>query len=171
MNQRDHGDEVDVFGNPKTEDEMTDWLHQNSSLAPETPNERTWRLSKTPVLGQPPGYGNLDRAIHNSPPPLDDVGGCDPLDFDEFDPDRLDPTKELLKTRGHTHGKFSDNAYIAQHLRGFWREQEGWGPLTVEQHEALDYMAGKISRILSGDGSFPDHWQDIAGYAMLAITD
>jgi hypothetical protein len=28
----------------------------------------------------------IDRAVHNSPAPLDDVGGCDPNDFDEEDP-------------------------------------------------------------------------------------
>jgi len=36
---------------------------------------------------EPLKIGTLDRAIHNSPPPLDDVGGCDPLDFDEEDMD------------------------------------------------------------------------------------
>ena len=30
----------------------------------------------------------IDRAVHNSPPPLDDVGGCEETDFDEKDPTR-----------------------------------------------------------------------------------
>lgn len=30
----------------------------------------------------------IDRAVHNSPPPLDDVGGVDPNDFDPKDPNR-----------------------------------------------------------------------------------
>jgi len=30
----------------------------------------------------------IDRAVHNSPPPLDDVGGCEATDFDENDPTR-----------------------------------------------------------------------------------
>ena len=28
----------------------------------------------------------IDRAVHNSPPPLDDVAGCAAVDFDERDP-------------------------------------------------------------------------------------
>lgn len=34
--------------------------------------------------------------------------------------------------------------------------------------EALDMMACKISRILSGQSGFEDHWADIEGYARLA---
>ena len=37
-----------------------------------------------------------------------------------------------------------------------------------EQIEALDMIALKLSRILSGQANFRDHWDDIAGYAKLA---
>jgi hypothetical protein len=33
--------------------------------------------------------------------------------------------------------------------------------------EALDMIALKLSRILSGQANFKDHWDDIAGYAKL----
>jgi hypothetical protein len=36
------------------------------------------------------------------------------------------------------------------------------------QREALDYIAGKLARILSGQPGYADHWDDIAGYAKLA---
>lgn len=39
--------------------------------------------------------------------------------------------------------------------------------MTATQMEALDLMATKQSRIVSGDPTFADHWDDIAGYARL----
>jgi hypothetical protein len=38
-----------------------------------------------------------------------------------------------------------------------------------EHREALDHMAGKFSRILSGQSRYGDHWKDVAGYATLAL--
>jgi hypothetical protein len=35
--------------------------------------------------------------------------------------------------------------------------------------EALDMMASKIARIVSGDHQFKDHWIDIVGYATLVV--
>ena len=81
-------------------------------------------------------------------------------------------TAELLDTRAKTHGSFADNARIAQRLRAFWRsEADGWMDMTLVQREALDVIALKISRILSGQGGFADHWDDIAGYAKLASKE
>jgi hypothetical protein len=39
------------------------------------------------------------------------------------------------------------------------------------QREALDYIAGKLSRILSGQPGHADHFRDIAGYAELAARE
>ncbi len=75
---------------------------------------------------------------------------------------------KLLQERGTTHGKFEDNARVGQLLRDLFRNQDGWKTLTYVQREALDMLACKISRILSGQGGFADHWDDIAGYAKLA---
>ncbi len=74
----------------------------------------------------------------------------------------------LLGARGETHGRFSDNARVGQHLRAFWRSQSSWAAMPEVQREALDHMAGKLSRIFSGQATFCDHWADIAGYAALA---
>jgi len=38
----------------------------------------------------------IDSAVHNSPPPMDDVAGANPLDFDEKDPDRPLTRREQL---------------------------------------------------------------------------
>jgi hypothetical protein len=67
--------------------------------------------------------------------------------------------------RTKTHGKFSDNAHVSQCIKKIMRSQFGWNRLSLEQREALEYIVGKISRIISGDPSFKDHWDDIIGYA------
>lgn len=77
-------------------------------------------------------------------------------------------TEALLNTRGTTHGSFADNARNGQRLRAFYRSQPSWESMPEIQREALDMIACKLSRILSGQSTFDDHWKDIAGYATLA---
>lgn len=77
-------------------------------------------------------------------------------------------TTELLNERGKTHGSFVDNAKHGQALRDYWRSSAGWASMTLVQREALDMMACKLSRILSGQSDFRDHWDDLSGYAQLA---
>lgn len=77
---------------------------------------------------------------------------------------------ELLIERGQTHGSFTENAVIAQTLRlVFRRRPEVWEAMPVEHREALDMIATKLSRILSGQSTFLGHWEDVAGYAELAM--
>jgi hypothetical protein len=40
--------------------------------------------------------------------------------------------------------------------------------LTPDKKQALDVIADKIARILSGDPEYKDNWHDIQGYAKLA---
>jgi len=75
---------------------------------------------------------------------------------------------KVLDTRAKTHGKFADNAHNGQALREFYRQSPYWSAMDPVHREALDMMACKISRILSGQASFEDHWLDIEGYARLA---
>lgn len=80
----------------------------------------------------------------------------------------------LVAERGQTHGDFRDHARIAQKLKAVMqeearaREERGQPPLTDMQREALEMIAHKIGRILAGDASFNDHWDDIGGYARIA---
>ena len=76
-------------------------------------------------------------------------------------------TSKLIAARAKTHGDFANVARVSQNLRSFFREQPRHDDLTFEQAEALDGIATKIARILSGDPGFKDHWNDIAGYAEL----
>lgn len=55
-----------------------------------------------------------------------------------------------------------------QLLREVWRNSKHWSTMPIEHREALDMIACKLSRILSGQSNFHDHWLDISGYAELA---
>ena len=78
-------------------------------------------------------------------------------------------TTALLTERGHTHGDFTMNALYGQELRAMFRRTSGWASMPAVQKEALDMIATKVSRILSGQSTHDDHWNDIAGYATLAL--
>lgn len=78
-------------------------------------------------------------------------------------------TTALLNERGQTHGQFSDNARTGQLLRALFRASPGWHAMPDVHKEALDMIATKLSRILSGQSRHKDHFADIAGYASLAM--
>lgn len=83
------------------------------------------------------------------------------MDIHERDP--------LLTERQKTHGSFDLNAIISQRLKAEFRKvHPHYEDLSPVHKEALDMIALKISRILSGQACFCDHWDDIAGYAKLA---
>jgi hypothetical protein len=78
---------------------------------------------------------------------------------------------DVLAERGRTHGDWSDNARLAQQMKELFRQEKGWLKLSACQREALDMIAGKISRVLSGDCDHVDHWRDVAGYAQLVVRE
>ena len=79
----------------------------------------------------------------------------------------------ILDDRGSTHGKFADNASIAETLREIWRASPNWENLTPGQQLALDEIALKTARILSSgsDPKLAEHWDDVIGYATLGRRD
>ena len=76
----------------------------------------------------------------------------------------------LLREREKTHGDFRSNAAISQSLKHIFARNttKVAEDLCPVHREALDMIALKLSRILSGQADFRDHWDDIAGYAKLA---
>lgn len=78
---------------------------------------------------------------------------------------------ETLNERGKTHGDFSHNSRIIQLIKRICRRRGNWSRLTYPQREALDMIAHKMGRILSGNPDESDHWRDIAGYATLVERD
>jgi hypothetical protein len=77
------------------------------------------------------------------------------------------PRLPLLEEREHTHGSFEDNAIISQSLKSAFRSTPKWSKLTEIEREAMDMIACKFSRILSGKSMQKQHWEDIVGYAKL----
>lgn len=75
----------------------------------------------------------------------------------------------LLRERQTTHGDFAITSSISQELKHHFRGCEGWVELEDAQREALDLIATKIARILSGDPNCEEHWDDIGGYARLPV--
>ncbi|MEM7046048.1 MAG: hypothetical protein AAF442_00130 [Pseudomonadota bacterium] len=73
----------------------------------------------------------------------------------------------LLTRRAQTHGHYPDIAEVAQGLKSTIRES--WqGNHDPELLEAVDMICHKLARITVGDEAHRDHWDDIAGYALLA---
>lgn len=73
----------------------------------------------------------------------------------------------LLIERQATHGGFEMVARITTWIRDAFRHGETYLELTTAQRIALDEMAMKQARIVCGDGRHADHWNDVAGYALL----
>ena len=71
----------------------------------------------------------------------------------------------ILNERKKTHGDFADVAYVSQNLEQIMQSTEQ--EYTNKQREAIKCICQKLARIACGDPSFADHWEDIAGYAML----
>ena len=75
----------------------------------------------------------------------------------------------ILNERGNTYGSFIGVAQIAQEMkdtiRGSLDEQNV--SLQADHQEALDMIASKIARIITGNPNHTDSWIDIAGYATL----
>jgi Domain of unknown function (DUF6378) len=76
----------------------------------------------------------------------------------------------LLYERHKTHGSFSENAAASQHIKRHFHAAPCWNELHDVHKEALHMIALKLSRILSGQADYNDHWDDIAGYAKLASS-
>ena len=71
----------------------------------------------------------------------------------------------ILEERKCTHGSFKDHARITQDLKAIINKENSL--LTSTQLESLDMILHKIGRIVAGNPNHKDHWDDIAGYAIL----
>lgn len=73
----------------------------------------------------------------------------------------------LVQERKKQHGNWIDQSRLSHQLKETMRRSKNWSMLEHHQAEALDMIATKISRILTGDAGYADHWDDIGGYALL----
>lgn len=85
--------------------------------------------------------------------------------------------EELTNERAKTHGSFADHARCTRRLKDVINDEHihrvtrGQSVLSSQQAEAIDMILHKIGRVMAGDASFQDHWDDIAGYAHIANKD
>ena len=80
-------------------------------------------------------------------------------------------TDQILSDREQTHGLYREVAGYSQAMKTLMRSSRNWNRLDVAQAQTLEVVADKIARILCGDPSFADHWQDGAGYFELVVRD
>ena len=81
-----------------------------------------------------------------------------------------EPPASVLQERSATHGDFEHGAVISQRLKHALSAGTNWEAMDVVQREALEAVAGKLARIVTGDSSFLDHYRDIIGYTQLAMN-
>lgn len=74
---------------------------------------------------------------------------------------------DTIAERQATHGSFVEQAGIMQAVKDALKTGSSYASMKPEQREALDMIAHKLGRIVTGDPSHVDHWHDIAGYARL----
>lgn len=88
--------------------------------------------------------------------------------------------ENTLAERGNRYGDFTDHARLCQDLKDVMKTfavvqntpnsvavHFPWGDLPATHKQALEVIADKIARILSGDPNYADNWHDIQGYAKL----
>ena len=88
--------------------------------------------------------------------------------------------ENTLAERGNRYGDFTDHARLCQDLKDVMTMfavvrntpnsvavHSPWSELPATHKQALEVIADKIARILSGDPNYADNWHDIQGYAKL----
>ena len=76
-------------------------------------------------------------------------------------------TNQLLAERQKTHGEYGEHARCTQEIIRVLQAERGYPTLTDMQKESLHMIAHKMGRIVTGNPNIEDHWDDIAGYAVL----
>lgn len=74
-------------------------------------------------------------------------------------------TEEILNEREKTHGDFEDVAFVHDGMMDCLNHSSN--VLSCAKRLAISNICLKLARIVCGDPNFADHWDDIAGYAML----
>ena len=86
------------------------------------------------------------------------------------DPSDLMDSSNSIPNRDHQHGGMEAVGQLSQSIKISIHAGINWHMLTPGEQEALDMIAHKIGRILSGnDPHDPEHWTDLAGYAHAAM--
>ena len=76
---------------------------------------------------------------------------------------------DILVQRRGTHGDFSTNAAVTQGIMRLLATGPSWNLLSDVHVEGLHMIAHKMTRVVCGDPSEPDHFLDVSGYARLVV--
>jgi len=77
-----------------------------------------------------------------------------------------------IPNRDQQHGGMQAVGGVSQKIKIAMRAGQNWPLLTNGEQEALDMIAHKIARILSGaESQDHEHWEDVAGYAHAAMRE
>jgi hypothetical protein len=76
-------------------------------------------------------------------------------------------TEALLEERRATHGEYRDHTRCTQAILLMLQRERNWEKLDDIMKESLHMFAHKMARIATGNPDTKDHWDDIAGYAVL----
>lgn len=79
--------------------------------------------------------------------------------------------QQTLAIRESTHGDFEANANFVHQLTGVFYNSDRYHQLTNVQQEALEMLARKLARILTGNPKLLDSWRDCVGYLQLAVNN
>lgn len=74
---------------------------------------------------------------------------------------------DTLTDRGQHYGDFARTFDVIQQIKAALKDGAGWAEMPAERREALEMIAVKMGRLVSGDSGHADSWHDIAGYARL----
>lgn len=74
---------------------------------------------------------------------------------------------ETLAKRGKHYGDFVKTFDVIQQIKDAMKDGIGWAAMPPERRKALEMIAVKLGRLVSGDSGHADSWHDIAGYARL----
>lgn len=93
-----------------------------------------------------------------------------------LDREQSRPGAAIVNEREATHGAFADTARAWYRLSSVVAEERARcgthaGDLEPVVAYGLDQDIAKIARIVSGDPTFLDHWEDVAGYAEGVATE
>ena len=80
-------------------------------------------------------------------------------------------TEDILNERESQYGSFADNARLAQKIKSAYRAAAGYETMTFVQCESIDMIAAKLARLINGDHTHRDSWDDIKGYVQLVIDE
>jgi hypothetical protein len=78
-----------------------------------------------------------------------------------------DDVSKTIEVRSSNYGLYVDQAAVELQIKRAFENTPNWSVLKPDARCALDMIATKVSRILTGKPELHDSWHDIEGYAKL----